>query len=376
MTTVPASDLAASYRAQKDELDAVVARVVQSGWYVLGREVLAFEEEFAAYLGAPFAIGVGSGTEALHVALVASGVRPGDAVFTVSHTAVATVVAVELAGAVPVLVDVEPASYTMSPSSLDEAVQTLRRTGVGVPRAVVPVHLYGHPADLDGIGEVAGRHGLVVIEDCAQAHGARLGGRRVGTFGRASAFSFYPTKNLGALGDGGMVVTADPEVAERARLIRQYGWEKRYVSSIPGWNTRLDELQAAVLRVKLKRLEEANARRQDVAAIYARRLAGTGLTLPQGRPGAQPVWHQYVVQAGARDPLREALIARGIGVQVHYPLAVHQQPAYWGRLPEVVALAVTEAAVPQVLSLPMFPEMTDEQVEAVCRAIREALSTC
>jgi dTDP-4-amino-4,6-dideoxygalactose transaminase len=370
---VPAVDLAASYRAQKDALDAAVARVAGSGSYILGREVQAFEEEFAAYLGAPFAIGVGSGTEALHLALVASGVGQGDAVFTVSHTAVATVAAVELAGGIPILVDIDPGSYTMSPRSLDEAIRALRSRGGATPRAVVPVHLYGHPADLVSIDEVARRHGLTVIEDCAQAHGARLDGRRVGTLGRAAAFSFYPTKNLGALGDGGMVVTGDPKVAHRARLVRQYGWEKRYVSSIPGWNTRLDEIQAGVLRVKLKRLDGANARRQDVADVYARRLAGTGLALPQGRSGAQPAWHQYVVRAGGRDPLREALIARGIGTQVHYPLAVHQQPAYRDRLPRVVSLAVTEAVVPEILSLPMFPEMTDEQVEAVCQAVREVL---
>jgi dTDP-4-amino-4,6-dideoxygalactose transaminase len=258
----------------------------------------------------------------------------------------------------------------MSPRSLDEAIRAVRSRGGGTPRAVVPVHLYGNPADLHGIDELARRHRLAVIEDCAQAHGARLAGRRVGTFGRAAAFSFYPTKNLGALGDGGMVVTADPTVAERARLVRQYGWERRYVSSIPGWNTRLDELQAGVLRVKLERLDEANARRQDVADAYARRLAGTGLMLPQGRPGAQSVWHQYVVRARARDSLREALVAGGIGAQVHYPLAVHQQPAYRQRLPRVVSLAATEAVVPEILSLPMFPEMTDEQVEAVCRAVR------
>jgi len=373
-STVPAIDLRAAYRAQKDELDAAIARVTGSGWYVLGPEVTAFEEEFAAYVGAPYAIGVGSGTEALHVALVACGVKPGDAVFTVSHTAVATVAAVELAGATPILVDVDPASYTMSARSLEEAVGAVQRAGTPIPRAIVPVHLYGHPADLDAIGEIARRHGLLVVEDCAQAHGARLNGRRVGAFGRASAWSFYPTKNLGALGDGGMVVTTDPDVAEQARLIRQYGWETRYVSSMPGWNTRLDELQAAVLRVKLARLELSNAHRRDVARLYARGLAGTALELPRVRAGAEPVWHQYVVESPARDALRDALLARGIGVQVHYPLAVHQQPAYWKRLPRIVSLTATESAAQRVLSLPMFPEIADSQVEAVCAAVADALS--
>lgn len=356
------ADPKAQYLAHREAIDAAIRRVLDSGWYILGREVEAFEAEFAAWQGAAHCVGVGNGTDALVLALRALGVRPGDEVVTVSHTAVATVAAVEFAGAVPVLVDIDPGTFTMSPAALRAAITP--RT-----RAVVPVHLYGHPADMPAILAVAREHGLMVLEDCAQAHGALLDGKRVGAFGHAASFSFYPTKNLGALGDGGAVTTDDPDLAGRMRLLRQYGWKDR-ISEIPGWNTRLDELQAAVLRAKLPFLDRDNARRRDIAARYNVGLTGLGLGLPAARPAAEHVHHLYVLRAAQRDRLLAGLRERGVGAAVHYPQAVHQQPAY-KRLKAV--LPETERAVAEILSLPMFPELTDVEVETVIRAARQAL---
>ena len=294
--TIPQTDPRANYLAHKDEIDAAIAAVLAGGRYILGEQVAAFEREFAAYLGAgstegaTHAIGVGSGTDALHLALRACGIGPGDRVFTVSHTAVATVAAIELAGATPVLVDIDPATFTMDPNRLEEAVRrdeggnssNVKRHSSIVTRhsAIIPVHLYGHPADMAAILEIARRYDLWVIEDCAQAHGATIDGQKTGTFGDIAAFSFYPTKNLGALGDGGAVVTSDPALAEQTRLLREYGWRERYVSAIPGLNSRLDELQAAILRVKLRYLDAENARRRALAAEYDRLLADSSVRTP------------------------------------------------------------------------------------------------
>lgn len=353
----------AQYLAHKAEIDAAVRRVLDEGRYILGEEVRAFEAEFARFLGAAHAIGVGSGTEALHLALVACGVSAGDEVVTVSHTAVATVAAIELCGATPVLVDIDPRSYTMDPRHL-EAAATART------RAIVPVHLYGHPADIAGIAEFAARRGLLVVEDCAQAHGAAWRGRRVGTFGDAACFSFYPTKNLGAIGDGGAVVCRAPELAERARALREYGWRERYVSAVPGWNSRLDELQAAILRVKLRSLEAANARRAALAARYSAALAGCALELPSASEEAGHVYHLYVVRCRERERFREWLSRRDIGTLVHYPVPVHLQPAYRDRLRTVGEMAQTELAAAEVVSLPMYPELTFEEQDLVIDAVR------
>src|SRR5882724_3049327 len=274
----------AQYLAHRAEIDAAVARVLDEGWYILGGEVKAFESEFASYIGAAYAVGVGSGTEALHLALKACGIGKGDEVITVSHTAVATVSAIESADATPVLVDIEPHSYTLDPTKLEAALTS--RT-----KAIIPVHIYGQPADLEPILEIAGRHEIRIIEDCAQAHGAKYKGRCVGSFGDIGCFSFYPTKNLGAIGDGGMLVTDDKALAERAFLLRQYGWVERYVSSIQGGNSRLDEIQAAVLRIKLPYLDSDNARRASLAAEYDEHLAGLDLKLPRRRSDAQHVYH-------------------------------------------------------------------------------------
>ncbi len=386
---IPQTDPHANYLAHQAEIDQAVAAVLTGGRYILGEQVAAFEAEFAAYLGIPHAVGVGSGTDALLLALRACDLRPAAPVFTVAHTAVATVAAVELAGLTPTLVDIDPASFTMDPSRLEDAIaRELEKPGFsqkpGFWRgAIIPVHLYGHPADLPAILEIARRHDLIVIEDSAQAHGAEISNTQylsekqvlgtrysfVGALAPLAAFSFYPTKNLAALGDGGAVVARDAELAERVRLLRQYGWRERYVSDIPGLNSRLDELQAAILRVKLRYLDQENARRRAIAAQYDRLLAGAGLILPQVRRGVQHVYHQYVVRTPQRDALQAFLRERGIGSLVHYPVPVHLQPAYVNRLPGAGALPQTETAARMVLSLPIFPEMRDEQVSRVTQEI-------
>ncbi len=359
---VQQTDPKAGYLAHQAEIDSVIQRVLNSGLYILGPEVTSFEQEFAAYIGVDHAIGVASGTDALELSLRACGIGPGDLVFTVSHTAVATVAAIELTGATPVLVDIDPVSYTMDPNCLEAA---LAHPPAGKPKAVIPVHLYGHPADMPSILALAKRHGLYVVEDCAQSHGAALDDRMTGSWGDIAAFSFYPTKNLGAIGDGGMVVTDNPALAERVRLLQQYGCRERYVSEIPGGNSRLDELQAAVLRVRLQYLDKENMRRQSLAKTYNALLADTGLTVPEVRSGVTHVYHQYVVRLPQRDVLSTYLRQAGIGTLIHYPLPVHLQPAYQDRLPLVAPLSRTEQLAGQVLSLPMFSQLSDGQIRRV-----------
>jgi dTDP-4-amino-4,6-dideoxygalactose transaminase len=353
----------AQYLAHKDDIDAAISRVLNKGWYILGEESQAFEAEFASYIGTAHAIGVGSGTEALQIALEACRIGRGDEVITVAHTAVATVSAIESVGATPVLVDIASDSYTLDPSRLEAAITP--RT-----KAIIPVHLYGQPADLDPILEIARAHGLRVIEDCAQAHGATYKTRRVGTFGDIACFSFYPTKNLGAIGDGGAVVTNDSQLAERAVLLRQYGWADRYISSIPGRNSRLDELQAGILRVKLPHLDADNEARARLAKAYDEGLSGIGLKLPSRRADVQHVYHLYVVRSPRRDDLRSFLKSRQIGALVHYPLPVHLQPAYLSRLPGSDDLPETERAAREILSLPIYPELSESQVQKVISEIR------
>ena len=365
---VPQSDPKAGYLAYRSEVDAAVRRVLESGWYILGREVETFEQRFAAYIGVHHAIGVGSGTDALELALRASGVGPNDLVFTVSHTAVATVAAIELTGATPVLVDIDPVTYTMDPNSLAEV---LSRPYKGCPKAVIPVHLYGQPADMPAIMELAHRYDLRVVEDCAQSHGATLAGRMTGCWGDIAAFSFYPTKNLGAFGDGGMVVTNDTSLAERVRLLRQYGWRERYVSDLPGLNSRLDELQAAILSVRLRYLDEGNGNRRELARVYDRMLSATNVVLPAFTSGTKHVYHQYVVRTANRDSLKRFLAGRGICTAIHYPVPVHKQPAYEGRLLCADSMTKTEMVAGEVLSLPMYPELAEAQIQAVCAAIAQ-----
>ncbi|NLF38896.1 DegT/DnrJ/EryC1/StrS family aminotransferase [bacterium] len=363
MNAVPSFDMKRQHEAIRAELDEALRRVVDSGWYILGPEVEAFEREFAAYVGTAHCIGVASGTDALTLAVRAAGVGAGDEVITVSHTAVATVAAIEMAGATPVLVDIDDRSYTIDAAQVERAITP--RT-----RAIIPVHLYGQAADMDALMAVAKAHGLTVIEDCAQAHGARYKGRMAGTFGALATFSFYPTKNLGALGDGGAVVTNDAGLAERVRLLRQYGWRERYVSAISGMNSRLDEMQAAVLRVKLRHLDEWNAARRRIAAVYTAALEN--VVPPAECAGRTHVYHLYVIRSARRDALMASLKSRGIGTAIHYPLPVHLQPAYKAIAPPT-GLPVTERIGREILSLPMYPELRGDEVDAVAAAVRHAI---
>jgi len=354
----------ASYLAYKHEIDEAIQRVLNSGWYILGKEVSTFEEEFAAFIGVPHAIGVGNGTDALELALRACGIGAGDEVITVSHTAVATVAAIELVGATPVFVDIETDSYTLDVKQV-EAVLSPRT------KAVLPIHLYGHPVDMPALLDIARRHGLRVIEDCAQAHGAAIDGRKTGAWGDVATFSFYPTKNLGALGDGGMVVCTDTTLAESVRILREYGWKHRYISEVPGLNSRLDELQAAILRVKLRHCEEDNQRRRLLARQYEQGLARTCLRLPASAAGIVHACHLYVIAHKDRDALQQFLRHRNIMTGIHYPLPVHQQLAYQDRLLRPLPLPRSEKAARQVLSLPLYPELTDAQAARVIEAILE-----
>jgi dTDP-4-amino-4,6-dideoxygalactose transaminase len=365
---IPQTDPRAGYLARREELDDAIARTLQGGRYILGAEVKAFEEEFARYTGTGHAVGVASGTDAISLALRACGIGPGDTVLTVSHTAVATVAAIELAGATPAFVDVDPVRYTMDPASLEEAIAVLEQTGAR-PRAVIVVHLYGQPADMETIAAIARRHGLLVVEDCAQAHGSMIGDVRVGSIGDIAAFSFYPTKNLGAFGDGGAVTTSDSDVAARLGELREYGWRERYVSAITGTNSRLDELHAAMLRVKLRYLDSDNARRRQIASRYDSLLNGSECVLPAQSPDTMHVYHQYVIRTRNRDDLRESLTAQGIGTLIHYPVPVHCQPAYRDRIGTVVPMTATERAAGEILSLPMFPELTDAQSDLVIEGV-------
>jgi dTDP-4-amino-4,6-dideoxygalactose transaminase len=368
---IPQTDPRAAYFAQQQDIDAAIRRVLESGHYIQGAEVQRFEQEFAAFAGTRHAVAVASGTDALILGLRSLGVGSCDAVITVSHTAVATVAAVELVGATPVLIDVD-FCYGMDPSALAAALEEWPR-GTPRPKAIIPVHLYGQPVAIREIMEIAQRYNMAILEDNSQAHGATLDGLKVGRFGRIAAYSLYPTKNLGAIGDGGILTVDDSELAEMLKMLREYGWHDRNVSVVAGMNSRLDPMQAAILRVKLRRLDADNARRTAIAARYDQGLAGLrGVRLPATRPGAAPVYHQYVVAAeGWRDELQIRLREEGVGTLVHYPVPVHLQPAYRGRVPlGVGALPVTEAAATSVLSLPMFPHLTDDQVDRVIDAVR------
>lgn len=366
-SSIAAANPFADYWSHRQEIDEAVLRVLLGGRYILGPEVATFEQEFASFLGASDAVGVGNGTDAVHVALRVSGVGPGDGVITVSHTAVATVAAIELAGAVPILIDVDPRTQTMDPNRLEDALRLKAERRI---KAVIPVHLYGHPADMPAILQVARRQDLRVIEDCAQSHGATIQGRQTGTWGDVAAFSFYPTKNLGAIGDGGAVVSNDRSLCVAARLVREYGWRERYVSDLPGLNSRLDEVQAAILRVKLRYLSQDNTRRQEVARQYDVALATSGLTLPNRREGYDHVFHQYVVRSSRRDDLKNYLGSHSIGTAIHYPVPIHLQPAYRDRVCiDGPGLEHTELLCREVLSLPMHPHVTPEQVLRITDSI-------
>lgn len=359
---VPYVDLAAGYQSLKTEINEAVARVLERGAYVLGPEVASFEEEYARWLGVPHVVGVGSGTDAIYLTLKALGIGAGDEVITVSHTAVNCALAISKAGAQPVLVDIEPETFCMDPGALAGALSP--RT-----KGVMPVHLYGHPVDMDPVLEFAKEHGLPVIEDCAQAHGAGYRDRMAGTMGLAGCFSFYPTKNLGAMGDGGAVATSDAELAGRITALSNCGQgEERYLNIYKGDVSRLDEIQAAILRVKLQALNRWTEDRRRAAAFYGEHLMDVDLVLPVEKEWARHVYHLYVVRSRERDRLRRHLEDAGVQALVHYPAPVHMQPAYadlkTGPLPQ------TEQIVKEILTLPCFPEISEEQLEHVVAAVK------
>ncbi|HXZ28176.1 MAG TPA: DegT/DnrJ/EryC1/StrS family aminotransferase [Terriglobales bacterium] len=363
---IPFLDLKAQYRSLKPEIDAAIARVLESCQFVLGEEVARFEEEFAAYCGAAHAVAVNSGTSALHLSLLALGVGPGDEVVTTPFTFVATVAAIGYSGARAVLVDVDPHSFNLDPARLERAL-TLRT------KAIVPVHLYGQPADLDPIFEIARRRGVPVIEDACQAHGAEYKRRRVGPLGELACFSFYPGKNLGAYGEGGLVVTNNSEHARTVRLLRNWGEERRYHHQLRGYNYRMEGLQGAILRVKLRHLEEWTEARRARAARYTELLRGSEVQTPAEMPYARHVFHVYAVRSPQRDALQKSLQAAGVQTGIHYPIPVHLQPAYADLGYKAGDFPVAERLAREVLSLPIYPELAPAQIEEVVAAVQQGV---
>jgi dTDP-4-amino-4,6-dideoxygalactose transaminase len=366
-TQVPFVDLAAQYGAIAEEIDEAIAIVLRRADFILGQDVRLFENEFAAFCEAGYAVGVDSGTSALELALRAFGIGPGDQVITTANTFIATALAISYTGATPVLVDVDPQTYTMDISRLEGAV-------TDHTKAIIPVHLYGQPADMGPILEIAQRHGITVIEDACQAHGAKYKGKRVGSLGHAAAFSFYPAKNLGAYGDGGMVVTNDERVAESVRMLRDYGQREKYRHVLRGYNHRLDTLQAAVLRVKLQHLDAWNAARCQHAQLYSELLADSPLVMPTEADYAQSVYHLYVIRVERRDELRAYLHDRDISTGIHYPVPVHLQEAYRDLGYRRGSFPVTEEYADRILSLPMYAELTPGLIEYVAVSIRDFVS--
>lgn len=364
---IPVANPLAQTKRFEADISSAIDRVMASGRYILGPEVESLEVEFASFIGAKFAIGVANATDALSIVLRALDIGPGDEVITVSMTAVATVAAIRMVGATPVLVDVESDFYTISPSLIDAAISP--RT-----RAVIPVHLYGQPADLKSIVEVCSRRGIPVIEDASQAHGAAISGNRVGSIGLAGVFSCYPTKNLGAIGDAGLITTNDPVLARQLRKLRQYGWEERNWSTESGVNSRLDEIQAAILRVKLKSLDQDNNRRIQIATRYLYELSELPISLPVIRPEAHHVWHLFVVRVPRREHLRTQMMKHGVSTAVHYPFPVHVQDAYRGQVVIPAPLNTSEQYAASVLSLPIYPELSDSEIEDVVVAMSTSLS--
>lgn len=363
---IPFLELKAAYMELKEELDAAYHRVVESGRYILGSEVEAFENEYASYCEANYCVGVASGLDALHLALRALGVGPGDEVIVPSNTYIATWLAVGQCGATPVPVEPTEPAYCIDASRIETVITP--RTKV-----ILPVHLYGQPADLDPILEIAQKYGLRVLEDAAQAHGARYRGRRIGSHGDAVAWSFYPGKNLGAMGDGGAVTTDDADIADRVRVMRNYGSRVKYINEIQGFNSRLDPIQAAVLRVKLTFLDEWNGRRRKIAQTYSNALDKTGLLLPEVPAWADPVWHLYVVRHSMRDVLQQRLTQVGIETLIHYPIPPHQQRAYAGNGLGVNTFPVAEQMACEVLSLPIGPHLTDRDIEYIVANIKNTV---
>lgn len=362
---VPYLDLKAQYQSIKPEIDAAIARVLDSCQFVLGSEVAGFEQEFAAYCGATECIAVNSGTSALHLALLAAGIGPGHEVITVPYTFVASVAAVTYAGARPVLLDIDPRSFTIDTAAIEAAITP--RT-----KAILPVDLYGQPADLDQIMDIARRRGLVVIEDAAQAHGAKYKGRSVGSIADMTCFSFYPTKNLGAYGEGGAVTTNNAEFARTIRRLRDWGQERKYHHVMRAFNYRMEGFQGAILRVKLRYLEQWTETRRAIVAIYNQLLADSAVERPREMPWARHVYHVFTVRSEQRDALQAALTADGIQTAIHYAMPVHLQPAYSDLGYGKGAFPQSEAAAEQVLSLPLYPELSEQAITQVAHAVKKA----
>ena len=360
---IPCANPSAQFQSHQAEIEDAVLRVMRGNRYILGGEVEALEQEFASYIGVSEAIGVANGTDAIELVLRALGIGAGDEVITVSHTAVATVAGIESTGANPVLVDVDPDYYTMNPDQLEEVFSP--RT-----KAVMPVHLYGQPADLERIMSFCQKHKLIMVEDVSQAHGATWQGKKLGSFGDAACFSCYPTKNLGAIGDGGLITTSQLGLAKKIKMLREYGWRERYISEIPGRNSRLDELQAAILRIKLRHLDEDNSKRRKLAMSYTKLLNLPSLVLPKSRADAEHVFHLYVVKSRERTKALEGLKAKNIHAGIHYPVPIHKQPAYQGRIRTARSMHITEALASEVLSLPLYPELMDQQIHEIVQALQ------
>ena len=363
---VPYLDLKAQYQSIKPEIDAAIARVLDSCQFVLGSEVAAFEQDFAAYSGTTECIALNSGTSALHLALLAANIGPGDEVITVPFTFVASVAAVLYAGAKPVLVDIDPSSFTIDPAAIEAAITS--RT-----KAIMPVHLYGQAANLDPIVEIARRHGLVVIEDAAQAHGAKYKGRPVGSIGDMACFSFYPGKNLGAYGEGGAVTTSNPEYARAIRMLRDWGQDRKYHHVLRGYNYRMEGFQGAILRVKLKHLDKWTEARRAIVRQYSDLLRDCDIETPKEMPWGRHVYHVYTLRADDRDGLQATLAAEGIQTGIHYPVPVHLQPAYADLGYGPGAFPHAEKAAKQVLSLPLYPELPSQAVAQVAEAVKRAV---
>jgi dTDP-4-amino-4,6-dideoxygalactose transaminase len=365
--SVPYLDLKAQYRSIKPEIHAAVSRVLESSQFVLGEEVAAFEQDFARHCGTAECIAVNSGTSALHLALLAAGIGPGDEVITVPFTFVASVAAILYTGARPVLIDIDPHSFNMNAVAVDAAITP--RT-----KAIMPVHLYGQTADMDPVLDVARRQGLAVIEDAAQAHGAKYKGRPAGNLGDIGCFSFYPTKNLGAYGEGGAITTSNPAYAQKIRMLRDWGQDRKYHHVLRGFNYRMEGLQAAILRVKLRYLERWTEARRAIAAKYNQRLADSGLALPPEMPWARHVYHVYSLRTPDRDSFRTALESEGIQTAVHYAIPVHLQPAYADLRYQKGSFPESETAAQEVVGLPIYAELSQDQVDAVCRAVTKVVA--